>query len=156
MVKQWKNNSSSRRSTPGLVEGARGSESGGVWMDRSHMGNWKLPAPPQIFSRFDHMKHCVPGKVRSSLLGATSSLSSFSTSFAIWAPLLSAPTQPASYLRWGTALGKDRDAKLQVKSRAAQHYSLFKWKPRTIRPLMCYNSFDYPHFWLSVNNVLNG
>lgn len=39
---------------------------------------------------------------------------------------------------------------------ATQHYCLFKWKPRTIRPLMCYNPFDYSHFWLSVNNVLNG
>lgn len=119
-------------------------------------GNWKLPAPPQFFSRFYHMKHCVPGKVRSSLLGTPVSLSSFSTSFAIWAPLLSTPTQLASYLWCGTDLDKDREAKLQVKSRAAQHCSLFKWKPRTIKPLMCYNSFDYPHFWLSVNNVLNG
>lgn len=48
VVKQWKNNPSSCRSNPGLVKGARGSESGGVWMDMGHMGNWKLPAPLQI------------------------------------------------------------------------------------------------------------
>lgn len=155
-VKQRRKNSSPCRPSPGFVEGARGSESGDLWMDRSHMGNGKLPAPPQIFSVFYHRKHCVPEKIRSSLLGTTASLSSFPTSFAIWAPLLHTPTQLARYLWCGMGLGKDKEAKLQVKSGAAQHYSLFKWKPGTIRPLMCYNSFDYPHFWLSVNNVLNG
>lgn len=108
-----------------------------------------------FFLRFYYMKHCVRGKVYSSLLlGTMSSLSSFSTSFAI--PLLSTWTQLPRYLWYGIDWGKDREAKLQVNSGAAQNDFLFKWKPRTIRPLMCYNSFDYTHFWLSVNNVLNG
>lgn len=151
MVEQYKNNSSSWRSNPGLVKSARCNESAG----RSHLGNWKLPTPPCIFLSFYRMKHCVPGKECSSLLlGTRSSLSSFSTSFAI--PLLSTWTLLARCLWCGTDLGKDREAKLQVNSGAAENDFLSKWKPRTVRPLMCYNSFDYPHFWLSVNNVLNG
>jgi len=98
VVKQQQNNSSSCRSNPGLAEGASSSESGGVWVGRSHMGNWKLPAPPQIFSWFYRVKHCVPGKVCSSLLGTAPSISPSSTSFARQAPLLSTPTQLASYL----------------------------------------------------------
>lgn len=55
MVEQYKNNSISWRSDPGLLKCARCNESAG----RSHMGSWKLPTPPCIFLSFYHMKHCA-------------------------------------------------------------------------------------------------
>lgn len=111
----------------------------------------------KFFSRFYHMKDCVPGKVHSSLLGTTSSLSSFSTSLTY---NMSTPCQyPYSAGKlsgmWNR-FGQGQRGQTAGEEGATQHYCLFKWKPRTIKPLMCYNPFDYSHFWLSVNNVLNG